>query len=106
VRPLVGDELVRLARVLAAVEPAGRRAALDAVLVRARAADAWRQRTGRLHPAWGDGSVHGAVQGMPAAAADARDPDYLGALALAAGVLAARRRAHLARRGGGTAALS
>jgi len=90
-RPVTLTDLSAAARVLLAL-PEGRRAAgMAALIARAEAADRHRQTTGRLHPAYGNGTLLAAALAHPAAdPARPGAPEYLACLALAAGALVGR----------------
>lgn len=56
-RPVLPDDLDRCARALMPLPPDARPARMDAVIAAADIADRFRKRTGRMHPALGDGSL-------------------------------------------------
>lgn len=77
-RCVLHGDLVAAARVLLALPPERRRAAMRLLLARARAADRYRLRHGRAHPRFGTGSLMAAASGwerLPEPALS--DPDYL-----------------------------
>lgn len=64
-RPLLHGDVSCAARALYAVEP-GRRAALCRRMIgAAELADRYRERHGRLHPRWGNGSLMAAARRFP-----------------------------------------
>ncbi len=86
----IGD-LRALAGAVAGRPEPERRRAVRAAVERARAADAYRKRLGRIHPAWGNGTL---VQACEAAAPlPASEPAFLRALATVCDVLAEDRGA-------------
>lgn len=95
-RPVLIGDVQAAALALAALPVAARDAALDRMFARAAAADRFRKRLGRVHPAWGDGTLAAAARagaGGRGAAAEAFlcDPRYLDGLLRVLGRLAARR---------------
>lgn len=89
-RSVLPGDLRAAACALLPVPRAARGAALAALLARAEAADRYRRRLGRAHPAWGDGTLAAAAGPVPPEPF-ADDPDYLDALGRVVAVLAARR---------------
>ena len=66
-RRVMHGDVVSAARVLMGV-PRGRRPwVLHRMLAEAQGADAWRRRTARMHPRWGDGSLMAAALRRPTA---------------------------------------
>ena len=64
-RKVMHGDVVSAARVLLGV-PRNRRAwVLHRMLAEAQRADAWRRRTARMHPRWGDGSLMAAALRRP-----------------------------------------
>ena len=59
-------DAVSVARVLLALAPDLRPLALRRIWAEAGAAEAYRRRTGRMHPIWGDGSLSAAALRRPA----------------------------------------
>lgn len=100
-RPPGLSDALAVARALAVLPPDARAGALDDVLARARAADAYRKRFGRWHPAHGCGSLTTAVGGRAKRAEpDLTDDDWCRLLAyVLTGIADARADAR--RRGGG-----
>lgn len=60
-RPVVHGDVVAAARVLWNSPDADHARLLARLLNEARWADAWRKRTGRAHPLWGDGTLMAAA---------------------------------------------
>lgn len=58
-RPVLHSDVVAAAMALLQLPEARRERALSTMLERAGAADAYRKRTGRAHPNWGNGSLMG-----------------------------------------------
>ncbi len=56
-RPVLHGDVVAAARALYPLEARTRATALESLFQRAAWADAFRKRTGRVHPVWGDGSL-------------------------------------------------
>ncbi|MCA0202835.1 MAG: hypothetical protein LCH92_00715 [Proteobacteria bacterium] len=91
-RPVTLTDLAAAARVLLALPEQQRRAGMAALIAGAEAADRYRQTTGRLHPAYGNGTLLAAALAHPAAdPATPGAPEYLACLALATGVLVGQR---------------
>lgn len=91
-RPILPGDAVAAARALYARPPAARLGAMATMLARAEAADAYRKRFHRAHPAWGNGSLMALAQREdlpPEPPLD--DPDYCRCLALVFATLADRR---------------
>lgn len=77
-RPVQHGDVVAAARVIRAVPEARRDALVGRMLDEARWADAYRKRTGRAHPLWGDGSLMAAaLMRGPEAEPTMRDTVYL-----------------------------
>lgn len=94
-RAMLGDAIAA-ALVLRAVPDGARAARCAAMLARAHAADLWRKRLGRAHPAWGNGSLMALAMAEGAGRAGGpgmADPAYLAALAVVIDALGARARA-------------
>lgn len=72
-RHLAPSDLSTAARALLAAAPAERIDLSRRMCREARAADSYRKRFGRSHPAWGNGSLEGAARGYPLA-----EPRHLG----------------------------
>ncbi|HDR29185.1 MAG TPA: hypothetical protein ENN83_11355 [Rhodovulum sp.] len=99
-RPVLPGDAVAAARALFACPPGKRTASMALMLERAEAADAYRKRFGRAHPAWGNGSLMALAQREslpPEPLLD--DPDYCRCLALVFATLADRRAATKTPRG-------
>jgi len=64
-RPVGLGDLVAAAGALAAVAPDQRRALMARLLAEARAADVFRRREGRIHPAFGNGTLMAAALARP-----------------------------------------
>ncbi|SIO11146.1 hypothetical protein SAMN05444722_0459 [Rhodovulum sp. ES.010] len=81
-RPVLHGDAVCAARALHARPPAERPFALARLMARAEAADAYRKRFGRAHPAWGNGSLMAlaAREDLPPEP-PLDDPDYCRCLA-------------------------
>jgi len=77
-RPVLPGDVRAAALALMAVPRQERMAAFEAILSRAKAADRYRKRLGRVHPAWGDGTL-AAAAGPGADEPLADDPTYLDA---------------------------
>jgi len=91
---MMGDAIAA-AQVLRAVPGCSRRGHLGAMLARAHAADLWRKRLGRGHPAWGNGSLMALAMAEGAARAPApslADPEFAAAMSIVFEALAARAR--------------
>lgn len=89
-RPVLPGDVRAAALALVALPRATRDAALAAIFARAEAADRYRKRLGRVHPAWGDGTLAAAAR--PAADEPlADDPAYLDAQLRVLTCLAHRR---------------
>lgn len=89
-RPILPGDVRAAALALLPVPLAARDAALARIFARAEAADRYRKRLGRVHPAWGDGTLAAAAR----AAADepmADHPAYLDAQLRVLAGLAHRR---------------
>lgn len=89
-RPVGFRDLRDAARALLEAPAAARRDLCDQMLIEARAADAYVRRLGRLHGAWGDGSLGGRAR--KEALAPERwinDREYAGCLSLVLDQLAA-----------------
>lgn len=87
-RPVTLTDLSAAARVLLALPEGRRRAGMAALIARAETADRHRQATGRLHPAYGNGTLLAAALVHPLAdPATPGAPEYLACLALAAEAL-------------------
>lgn len=86
-RPVTLTDLAAAARVLLAQPEAQRAAAMAALIARAEAADRLRRDSGRLHPAYGNGTLLAAALAHPGANPPPGDCDYLACLALAAEAL-------------------
>jgi hypothetical protein len=93
VQPVTLTDIATAARVLLAVPPPRREAALAALLARATLADRTRRETGRLHPRYGNGTLMAAALAHPRA--EPRSPgdsEYLSCLAaVLEGVLSSHR---------------
>ncbi len=63
-RPVLHGDVVAAARALYPLEVGARATTLDSLLRRAAWADAFRKRTGRVHPVWGDGSLMAVALGQ------------------------------------------
>ena len=61
-RPLLHGDVSDAARALLAAPPAARERLCRRMIVEAEAADAYRRRTGRVHPLWGNGSLMAAAR--------------------------------------------
>ena len=102
VRPVLHGDLVAAARMLLALAPPERPAAMGALLEAARTADRYRRATGRVHPVHGTGSLMAAAARRPLLPEPwLDDPDYLDCLATVIAALRGRRPAHPAPGGGG-----
>jgi hypothetical protein len=97
-RAILTTDIDTAARAAAAVPEPERAALVARLLDRAHAGDKWRKATGRVHPAFGPGTLAGAAAGLPLAAPPRRfDPAACDALAaVIAGI--ARWRAERMRR--------
>ena len=91
-RPVLHSDLRMAARALMAV-PAGDRASFcTRLLEQAELADRYTRRLGKLHPAWGNGTLSGAAQGHPLGRERSLDdPDYRLACQMILEGIAARR---------------
>lgn len=96
-RPVLHGDAIAAARALKRRPADERGPALALMLARAEAADAFRIRFGRAHPAWGNGSLMALVgrETLPAEP-PLDDPDYCRCLSLVYGVLAEWSQAHAA----------
>ncbi len=82
-RPLRHADLSAAGCALLRAAPADRPALLTRLLSEADAADAYRRRTGRLHPLWGNGALATPAMARPRAREPfLDDPDYAACLAL------------------------
>ncbi|MEQ3625332.1 MAG: hypothetical protein ABNH26_10405 [Celeribacter sp.] len=72
---LIGD-LLAAAQVLAAVPERARAGRLDCLLRGAALAERHRQRTGRAHPRYGDGSLMAAAMKAPRVPGTVRDAEF------------------------------
>ena len=63
-RPVLHSDVVAAARALYPLETDARATALNSHFRRAAWADAFRKRTGRMHPVWGDGSLMAVALGQ------------------------------------------
>ncbi|WP_417807588.1 hypothetical protein [Thioclava sp.] len=80
-RPVLDGDLIALARVVMTWPSAQRGARLAEAISQVEEADAHREREGRAHPKWGNGSLMSWALGYPAGSRDAGNPEYLRALA-------------------------
>ncbi|MFD2175187.1 hypothetical protein [Rhodobacter lacus] len=64
-RPILIDDVLAAAEAALACPPEARAAALARWLEEAHAADLYRKRLGRVHPAWGIGSLGDRARGEP-----------------------------------------
>ena len=91
-RPILHGDVVSAARVLLKTPGDARGACLSRMMDEARWADAYRKRTGRAHPCWGDGSLMAAaLRRNPAAEPEIEDPEYCQCLVLVLEGLLSRR---------------
>ncbi|RAP39878.1 hypothetical protein BYZ73_18030 [Rhodovulum viride] len=91
-RPVLHGDAVAAARALYALPQADRAGAIQAMLLRAEAADAYRKRFGRGHPLWGNGSLMALVQrGALPPEPSLDEPEYCRCLAQVFAALAAWR---------------
>jgi hypothetical protein len=79
-RPILPSDLDQAARALLTVPQAARPAAMGAMLAAADLADRHRKRTGRMHPAYGDGSLIAVILKQPRLPARFCDPAYCAAM--------------------------
>ena len=94
-RPVGWLDLDAVLRAVAGAAPGEAEARVDEIVARASVADAWRRRTGRRHPHYGDGTLAAAAAPMirePAAAF--LDRPKLVALAVVAGRLGGQGLLH------------
>ena len=90
-RPVMHGDLTALARHLLILPPPRRPAACARLMAQADAADRYRKRFGRAHPAWGNGTLMArALATAPPPEPRLQDPDYAACLALVLTQLAAR----------------
>jgi len=83
-QPVTLGDIAAAARVLLALPEPARAGAMRALIARARLADQTRRATGRLHPAYGNGTLMAAALAHPRCEpAGPGDPDYLACLACA-----------------------
>ena len=76
-------DVVAVARVLYALPDVSRPGALKRLMCKAGWADAFRRRTGRAHPVWGDGSLMtAALAATPPPEPKLDDPVYCACLAM------------------------
>ncbi|MGB3313811.1 MAG: hypothetical protein WBB85_05325 [Albidovulum sp.] len=80
-RMVTHGDVVTTARAVRHLCPEARRDEILRLLDRAHAADLFRKRTGKLHPFWGNGSLHGAIGRAAAAEPFLSDTGYLEAMA-------------------------
>lgn len=95
-RQVTINDIDIMARKLACLPDDDRLPAAESILARADYADKYRKRHGKLHAAWGGGNLASAVTadgGLPPGRR-ANDPDFLRAMAITCGLLAARVEAH------------
>jgi hypothetical protein len=93
-RAVLHGDVVAAARVLLALPDSARASCLDRMLDEARWADAYRKRTGRAHPLWGNGSLMAAALRRPARPEPALgDAEYCRCLIAVFEALLARRGA-------------
>lgn len=99
-RQILHGDVVAAARALLCAAPAARAALAARLIEDADVADRWRRRTGRAHPARGNGSLMAAAAAWPQAPEPfLDDADYLDCLRLVIEQLIARRvAAALSRR--------
>lgn len=98
-RPVTINDIDIMARKLACLPDDDRLPAAESILARAEYADKYRKRHDRLHAAWGGGDIASAVttDGEFPPGRSASDPDFLRAMELTCGLLAARIEAHETR---------
>ena len=80
-RTVTHGDVVTAARAVRHLSPEARRGEMLRYLDRAHAADLFRKRTGKPHPFWGNGSLHGAIGQMASAEPFLSDSGYLEAMA-------------------------
>ena len=89
-RPVMQGDVATAARALIAVPPSARKALATRIVSQAQAADRYRQREGRPHPFWGNGSLMQAALIRPIGAARGTDdPDFADCLVEVLDALAA-----------------
>ena len=91
-RPVLHGDVAAAARALYPLQAGARPAALDAMFRRAAWADAYRARTGRVHPVWGDGGLMAVALGREVPEPPLSDLAYCDCLAQVLESLAAWRR--------------
>jgi hypothetical protein len=99
VRPVLVADILALARVLQTVTSAERTGVAERLVAEAQAADVFRQKFGRSHASWGDGSI--ASRCLLAGPQPEPEPDeaaFLEAIATAANVVAKALCGHVCRR--------
>lgn len=69
-RPVLVGDVIAVARVLIVLREEDWIGCVDRLLWQAQVADRYRQRLGKLHPAWGNGSLMAAIGAEPKAEAE------------------------------------
>lgn len=95
-RPIIWNDLDLLARKIAALHEEDRLPAAESIISRACYADAYRKRHGRIHAAWGNGSIMQVIgmDGPLPPTYHSNDPAYLRAMALVCTIFAERAEGH------------
>lgn len=90
-RPVMHGDVAAAGCALLRVAPEARPGLMSRMLSEAEAADQYRQKTGRVHPLWGNGSLMAVAMARPRAREPFLDnPDYCACMALVFDVLLAR----------------
>lgn len=90
-RPLTHGDLVAAACAVLSLRPEDRESGIARMIAQAEAADRFRRRNGRAHPAWGNGSLMAAALMRPRAREPFLDDrEYCACLALVIDVLLRR----------------
>jgi hypothetical protein len=101
-RPILPPDIDLLTRVALSLPPADRARAVAMLLDRADLADRYRKRLGRVHPEFGDGSVHWLAGRMDPVRQAFCDAAYCRALATVAGAIRNRQSVRAAAARGPT----
>lgn len=80
-RTVTHGDVVTAARAVRHLSPEAQRGEIMRLLDHAHAADLFRKRTGKPHPFWGNGSLHGAISQIHPAEPFLSDKGYLEAMA-------------------------